>query len=42
LTGVSSVGILAEGELDFTAVNTFMMKLLQVIVFRVEQCVLVS
>ena len=29
LTGVSSVGILAEGELDFTAVNTFMMNLLQ-------------
>uniref|UniRef100_A0A7S0SNX2 CobW/HypB/UreG nucleotide-binding domain-containing protein n=1 Tax=Mantoniella antarctica TaxID=81844 RepID=A0A7S0SNX2_9CHLO len=42
LTGVSSVGILAEGELDFTAVNTFMMKLLQVIVFRVEQSVPVS
>ena len=30
LTGVSSVGILCEGELDFTAVNTFMMTLLQV------------
>jgi G3E family GTPase len=29
LTGVSSVGILAEGELDFGAVNTFMMNLLQ-------------
>ena len=26
LTGVSSVGILAEGELDFAMVNTFMMK----------------
>ena len=29
LTGVSSVGILAEGELDFGAVNGFMMNLLQ-------------
>ena len=29
LTGVSSVGILAEGELDFALVNTFMMNLLQ-------------
>lgn len=29
LTGVSSVGILAEGELDFAQVNTFMMKVLQ-------------
>ena len=29
LTGVSSVGILAEGELDFALVNAFMMKVLQ-------------
>ena len=29
LTGVSSVGIVAEGELDFAEVNTFMMKVLQ-------------
>ena len=29
LTGVSSVGILAEGELDFNQVNTFMMNVLQ-------------
>ena len=29
LTGVSSVGILAEGELDFNQVNTFMMTVLQ-------------
>ena len=29
LTGVSSVGILAEGEVDFGAVNGFMMNLLQ-------------
>ena len=29
LTGVSSVGILAEGELDFNEVNQFMMKVLQ-------------